>query len=158
MTHALPLESEGSHALREEATVICGGEHWDEKRYITSTAELRTPARLRSGDHQVMRREARMIETQKKVITLGSCLTELMLTVHPNELCGQFLSRHIKPHNAHKSCRGALGGKLWMCVGVAGAAELSHLVAAGPRASLLLTFQLCSSQSHTLQSHSPAYW
>lgn len=32
------LEFEGSHALGEEVMTVCGVEHRDEKRYITSTS------------------------------------------------------------------------------------------------------------------------
>lgn len=53
MTHFLPLEFEGSHAVGEEATVTCGMSTEMKKRYITSTAaELKTPVWLR------VRREA----------------------------------------------------------------------------------------------------
>lgn len=56
MTHVLPLEFGGSHAVGEDATVTCGMSTEMKKRYITttssSTAELKTPVWLR------VRREA----------------------------------------------------------------------------------------------------
>lgn len=56
MTHVLPLEFGGSHAVGEDATVTCGMSTEMKKRYITTTsstaAELKTPVWLR------VRREA----------------------------------------------------------------------------------------------------
>lgn len=138
------VEFEGSHALRGEAT-------------LTSVVEWALRWRSlhhqhrRSKERRLLRWEAPMIETLKKSskeIQWSSCGVSADTPL--NELCGYMLCL-INP-NLKRSSSGALGSNLWMwCVLVKQeAAELSHLVAAGARATppTPLTFQLFSSQSH----------
>lgn len=68
MTHVLPLEFEGSHAVGEEATVTCGMSTEMKKRYITTSTAAELNAET-GNPEELIRRDV-----------LADLSSELMLT------------------------------------------------------------------------------
>lgn len=129
----------------EEATVAVVGEEvrWDvlhHQQHWTLSASLAAKQFSQSGDRNPEELIWRHTLRSFSGGSAGACQNA--------GYAGVFTAH--SPRRAHGSSLGALRNNLWMrrVSGVAGAVEFSHLVAAGPRASPLFTFQLCGSQPH----------